>query len=232
MQGSDRGADVRGLAVKVIGVPGKKLIPGLEVAPTQDFLASHSPVTPFRNADEFVRGIYASRNMALALPRFFAAFGIGRSRTILKKFAAGAREDRVAGSAPFLQRAVGRVRRVRGQVQLHADGSRRRAWRVGVADLGRALRQRPGRPVGARAARLRLRRAALPRRGVHAYRGRLTGVERAGGALRHRRAADHPEAGGALAARAAGERVRGDAVLPPRARASGTPATRRHDARA
>src|SRR5262245_60319266 len=31
MQGSDRGADVRGLAVKVIGVPGKKLIPGLEV---------------------------------------------------------------------------------------------------------------------------------------------------------------------------------------------------------
>src|SRR5262249_30836076 len=71
-------------------VPGKKLIPGLEAAPTQDFLAIHSPVTPFRNADEFVKGIYASRNMALALPRFFAAFRIGRSLTILKKFAAGA----------------------------------------------------------------------------------------------------------------------------------------------
>src|SRR5215510_4502983 len=42
IQGSDRSADVRGLAVKVIGVPGKKLIPGLEAAPTQDFLAIHS----------------------------------------------------------------------------------------------------------------------------------------------------------------------------------------------
>jgi len=28
--------------VKVLGVPGKKLIPGLEAAPTQDFLAIHS----------------------------------------------------------------------------------------------------------------------------------------------------------------------------------------------
>jgi len=36
------GADARGLAVKVLGVPGKKLIPGLEAAPTQDFLAIHS----------------------------------------------------------------------------------------------------------------------------------------------------------------------------------------------
>ena len=90
MQGSDRGAGVRGLTVKVLGVPGKKLIPGLEAAPTQGFLAIHSPVTPFRNADEVVKGIYASRNMASALPRFFAAFGIGRSLTILKKFASGA----------------------------------------------------------------------------------------------------------------------------------------------
>src|SRR5262249_6151744 len=75
IQGSDRSADVRGLAVKVLGVPGKKLIPGLEAAPTQDFLAIHSPVTPFRNADEFVKAIYAGRNMALALPRFFPPSG-------------------------------------------------------------------------------------------------------------------------------------------------------------
>jgi len=57
IRGSDRRPDVRGLAVKVLGVPGKKLIPGLEAAPTQDFLAIHSPVTPFRNADEFVKAI-------------------------------------------------------------------------------------------------------------------------------------------------------------------------------
>jgi hypothetical protein len=91
-QGSDRRPDVCGLAVKVLGVPGKKLIPGLEAAPTQDFLAIHSPVTPVRTADEFVKAIHAGRNMALALPRFFATFGIFRSLTILKKFAAGAGE--------------------------------------------------------------------------------------------------------------------------------------------
>jgi hypothetical protein len=92
VQASDCRPDVRGLAVKVLGVSGKKLIPGLEAAPTHDFLAVHTPVTPFRNADEFVKAIYAGRNMALALPHFFAAFGIGRSLTILKKFAAGAGE--------------------------------------------------------------------------------------------------------------------------------------------
>jgi len=82
IQGSVRSADVRGLAVKVLGVPGKKLIPGLEAAPTQDFLAIHSPVTPFRNADEFVKAIYAGRNMALALPRFFPPSGsAARSRS-------------------------------------------------------------------------------------------------------------------------------------------------------
>src|SRR5689334_2540130 len=36
---SDRKADVRGIAIKVVGVDGKKLIPGMESAQTQDFLA-------------------------------------------------------------------------------------------------------------------------------------------------------------------------------------------------
>jgi hypothetical protein len=40
--------DVRGIAIKVVGVSGKKIIPGMEGAVTQDFLAIRSPSTPFR----------------------------------------------------------------------------------------------------------------------------------------------------------------------------------------
>ena len=80
--------DVRGIAVKLVGVPGKKLIPGLENAPTQDFLAIQGAATPFRNVDEFVGAVWAGRNPALALPRFIGAFGPVRAFTILKRFVA------------------------------------------------------------------------------------------------------------------------------------------------
>jgi hypothetical protein len=86
----DKAPDVRGFAVKLLGVPGKKLIPGLENATTQDFLAIHTPSTPFRNADEFVGAIQAGRSKALALPRFFAAFGPRRALAIIKGFVATA----------------------------------------------------------------------------------------------------------------------------------------------
>lgn len=51
---SDRRGDVRGVAIKVVGVAGKKIIPGMEDAVTQDFLMIRSPSSPFRSADEFV----------------------------------------------------------------------------------------------------------------------------------------------------------------------------------
>src|SRR3954469_19039151 len=51
---SDQKPDVRGIALKVVGVEGKKIIPGMESARTQDFLAIAGPSTPFRNADDFV----------------------------------------------------------------------------------------------------------------------------------------------------------------------------------
>ncbi len=85
---ADTKPDVRGIAVKVLGVTGKKLIPGLEDAPTQDFLAIQSPVTPFRNSDEFVKAVYAGRKLSLALPRFIAAFGFRRALAILRGFTA------------------------------------------------------------------------------------------------------------------------------------------------
>ncbi len=61
----DRTGDVRGIALKLLGVDGKKLIPGLENAKTQDFLLIQSPATPFRDADEFVWFVKAAASPAL-----------------------------------------------------------------------------------------------------------------------------------------------------------------------
>jgi catalase len=69
---SDSRPDVRGLAVKVIGVPGKKLLEGEEHAVTQDFLCTNSPVSLARNAKQFMA--FASANLnPLTLP-----FTLGR----------------------------------------------------------------------------------------------------------------------------------------------------------
>lgn len=51
---ADNNPDVRGIAMKVIGVKGKKLIPGMEDAVTQDFLAILGASTPFKDAHDFV----------------------------------------------------------------------------------------------------------------------------------------------------------------------------------
>lgn len=85
----DKAGDVRGVAVKVLGVPGKKVIPGMEDATTQDFLAIRTPSTPFRDADEFVGLVVAARSPALALPRVLFRFGISRGFSILKQLTQG-----------------------------------------------------------------------------------------------------------------------------------------------
>ncbi|MBI4953291.1 MAG: catalase family protein [Myxococcales bacterium] len=82
---SDRAGDVRGIAIKVLGVPGRKVIPGLEDATTQDFLLIHSPSTPFRDAEEFVGVVVAARSPLLALPRLFGLLGVGRTFELLGK---------------------------------------------------------------------------------------------------------------------------------------------------
>lgn len=63
----DRAPDVRGLAVKILGVTGRKLIPGLETATTQDFLAILSPTFPFKDPAAFVDIAVASRRGKLAV---------------------------------------------------------------------------------------------------------------------------------------------------------------------
>jgi hypothetical protein len=64
----DQTPDVRGIAVKVLGVPGKKLIPGMEDETTQDFLCALGLGQPFRNSDEFVWFVAAAAAGRASLP--------------------------------------------------------------------------------------------------------------------------------------------------------------------
>lgn len=73
----DRTPDVRGIGIKVLDVPGRKILPGLEDRATQDFLLIQSPSTPFKGSDEFVGLVWAARSKPLALPRLLWRFGPG-----------------------------------------------------------------------------------------------------------------------------------------------------------
>lgn len=75
---ADKEPDVRGLGVKILGVGGKKLIPGMEDERTQDFLAIRSPATPVRNADEFMKLVRAAQTPATA--PFSLLFSVGPFR--------------------------------------------------------------------------------------------------------------------------------------------------------
>jgi hypothetical protein len=84
--------DVRGLAVKIIGVQGKKIIPGMEDAKTQDFLAIRTPSVPMRNADEFMTLVRAASTPALAPLKLIFGLGFGRGIGLLKKVVAGLKQ--------------------------------------------------------------------------------------------------------------------------------------------
>jgi hypothetical protein len=63
----------------VLGVAGKKVIPGMEDATTQDFLAIRTPAVPMRNADEFVTLVRAARTPALLPFKLIAALGLANA---------------------------------------------------------------------------------------------------------------------------------------------------------
>jgi len=87
---ADAVPDVRGMAVKVIGVPGRKLIPGLQDCKTQDFLGILTPDMPVATPDAFIRLVRAiSGPKILALPRLIGAFGLLRLVPTLRKLSAG-----------------------------------------------------------------------------------------------------------------------------------------------
>jgi hypothetical protein len=86
---SDKKPDVRGLAVKVLGVGGKKLIPGMESAPTQDFLAILTASQPFRTPEDFVWFVVNARKPATLLPKALFRLGPGRTISLLSRLKKG-----------------------------------------------------------------------------------------------------------------------------------------------
>jgi hypothetical protein len=94
--GDDRKGDARGLALKLLGVGGKKIIPGLEQAPTQDFLFIRDPALPFKNADEFVPFITNIGSPLTGLPKLFLKLGFGRTLQILKTASKGLKRPMVS----------------------------------------------------------------------------------------------------------------------------------------
>lgn len=80
----DRKPDVRGIALKLVGVTGKKLIPGMESAPTQDFLLITSPATPVKSADEFLGLIRMVASPLTGLPKLLKQIGLKRFLEIAK----------------------------------------------------------------------------------------------------------------------------------------------------
>jgi hypothetical protein len=85
----DGKGDVRGIALKLVGVSGRKLIPGLENAPTQDFLLIQSASTPFRDAEEFTWFVAAADTPALLLPKAMLRFGPLGALRLIRKLVAG-----------------------------------------------------------------------------------------------------------------------------------------------
>jgi len=87
---SDHRSDVRGFALKLLGVDGKKVIPGMESARTQDLLFIDTPTIPFRTADDFIFFVTGAQRPLTLLPRTFARFGFAGAVRLLKKLAASA----------------------------------------------------------------------------------------------------------------------------------------------
>jgi hypothetical protein len=84
----DKAPDARGFAVKVVGVDGKKIIPGLEGKKTQDFLFVGEPALPFRDPEEFMKFVRAAKDgPRKLLPRLFGSFGLGRAFSLIRRLA-------------------------------------------------------------------------------------------------------------------------------------------------
>lgn len=82
---TDRAPDVRGVALKLVGVEGRKVIDGLQDALTQDFLLVRNPALPFASADDFVWLVKAAATTPALLPlKALARFGPVRGFAFLR----------------------------------------------------------------------------------------------------------------------------------------------------
>lgn len=108
---SDRKPEPRGIGIKLMGVPGKKLLPGQEDALTQDFLAtSHSVTSTVRHVRQFIAFVKAEEKGKLLLPfRLARAVGFREARrilgalwrTVIKPKVNSVATEEYAGTAPI-----------------------------------------------------------------------------------------------------------------------------------
>jgi len=81
---ADKVPDVRGFALKLVGVPGQKLIKGLESELTQDFLFIDTPALPFSTPEEFMQFVrIVRRGPAKLVPGLISNYGFGRAVGII-----------------------------------------------------------------------------------------------------------------------------------------------------
>jgi hypothetical protein len=101
VKAGDDKPDVRALAIKILGVPGKKLIAGMEDETTQDFLLLNTPALAFRSVDEFVFFAQASTSQALLPFRLFMKMGFGMFGFLKRLLAAAKKIDSLATQKYF-----------------------------------------------------------------------------------------------------------------------------------
>lgn len=87
----DRKPDVRGVAIKLVGVEGRKIIDGLQDAVTQDFLLVRNPAMPFPTPDDFVWLVKATASPALMPLKAIARFGFARGWALLRSLVSNLR---------------------------------------------------------------------------------------------------------------------------------------------
>jgi hypothetical protein len=100
---ADKVLDVRGIAIKVFGVAGTKIIPGMEDATTQDFLAIRTRTLPIKNAHEFMTLMRVAKPPSLLPLRLMGALGLRRGVSILKSALGGLKmpQASLAGTSYF-----------------------------------------------------------------------------------------------------------------------------------
>jgi hypothetical protein len=138
----DRAPDVRGLAVKVVGVEGQKLIPGLEDRKTQDFLFIHVPAIAFKDADEFVAFARAAQQPLLALPRLLARFGLKRTLSLVGDLRSKLAAPASLADRPFYTAVPLRMGDHAGKLSLRPLGAAGGEPRRGATYLGDDLAER------------------------------------------------------------------------------------------
>ena len=79
----DKAPDVRGLAIKLLGVPGEKLLSGKKNAETQDFSLIQGAAVSFGNSEGFMFFTLAAKNPLLMPLKSCAKFGVVKTIRIL-----------------------------------------------------------------------------------------------------------------------------------------------------